>query len=191
MREQGITPDEQDLGFTLPDWLEHAPDPSGDPGFMVFSDDRLNEGQNSRPDPFEGNGGTPRRRHVYKSSEWVRVSPRVFRCRVTVASDAGEFTGEADGPEVPGIRAEISARATIEALNHAEGDIVLALKGARVLRVFESPMVVVGMYALNAGETASLVGACMVHNSVEQAAIQATLQAADRWLTWQAHHKQR
>ena len=185
MMEESLRSGDQDLDIQLPDWMDD-PNP-GDPGTMVFGDHPAP----ALDHPAAGNGqmseAPSRRRNIYKSSEWIRVSPLIFRCRVTVAADKGEFTGEADGPEVPGVRAEISARATIDALNQAEGgDLVLALKGARVLRVFETPMVVVAMYALNSGETASLVGSCMVHNSVEQATIQATLQAADRWLSWQA-----
>jgi hypothetical protein len=128
----------------------------------------------------------PRRRYIYRSCELTRVSPRVFRCRVTLYSAAGEFSGEAEGPDVPGGRAEIAARATLDALNKAEDDFVaLALKGARVLRVFDGPIVVVGVFGMNTGAT-PLVGACLVEDSVEQAATLAALQAADRWLAWEA-----
>jgi hypothetical protein len=128
----------------------------------------------------------PRRRYIYRSTQLTRIGPRAFHCKVVIVSAQGEFTGESEGPEFPGARAEIAARATIEALNKAEkGSVTLGLKGARLLRVFESPMVVVGVYGMNTGAT-PLVGLCLVDNSVEQAATLATLQAADRWLAWEA-----
>ena len=133
----------------------------------------------------------PRRRYIYRSSELTRITPNAFRCRVTIFSAAGEFRGEAEGPEFPGARAEIASRATLDALNKAEGgQVTLGLKGARVLRIFESPIVVVGVYGMNTGATA-LVGACLVDASVEQAATLATLQAADRWLSWEAKKRSR
>ncbi|HSG81392.1 MAG TPA: hypothetical protein VLC48_04005 [Gemmatimonadota bacterium] len=131
----------------------------------------------------------PRRRYIFRSTQMTRVAPKVFRCKVTIFSAAGEFSGESEGPEFPGARAEIAARATIEALNKAErGNVSIGLKGARVLRVFEAPMVVVGVYGMNTGAT-PLVGACLVENSVEQAATLATLQAADRWLAWESRKR--
>jgi hypothetical protein len=133
----------------------------------------------------------PRRRYIFRSTEMTRVAPRSYRCKVTIFSAAGEFSGEAEGPEFPGARAEIAARATIEALNKAErGAVSIGLKGARVLRVFEAPMVVVGVYGMNTGAT-PLVGACLVENSVEQAATLATLQAADRWLAWESRKRKK
>lgn len=128
----------------------------------------------------------PRRRYIYRSTQLTRTGPNAFHCKVVIVSAAGEFTGESEGPEFPGARAEIAARSTLEALNKAEkGNVTLGLKGARVLRVFESPMVVVGIYGMNTGAT-PLIGACLVDNSVEQAATLATLQAADRWLAWES-----
>lgn len=172
-------PDEDD--FLLPDWLMETDTPQGEGDLAV--EDLASVGVV----PGDESPGVPRRRYIFRSSEWTRVSPRLFRCGVTIVSSAGEFNGQAEGPEIPGVRAEIAARATLEALNSAEGDhVALALKGARVLRIFESPLVVVGLYGMNTGESTPLVGACLVRHSVEQAAILATLQAVDRWLSWQA-----
>ncbi|UCC74805.1 MAG: hypothetical protein JSV86_09730 [Gemmatimonadota bacterium] len=169
MSDEGRTPPERDDHIVLPDWLAEAPEQE-----LMRATAALAP-------------GIPRRRYIFKSTESERVSPRVYRCRVTIVSAAGEFKGKSEGPDIRAVKAEIAARAALDALNKAEGGkVVLALKGARVLRVFESPIVVVGVYGLNTGESAPLIGACMVHNSVEQAAILATLQAADRWLAWQA-----
>lgn len=186
MNDEGWDVDDQEFKFSLPEWLTESSAIPGDMAMLAFEQEMRGEGQ-AVDGGWEGEVALPRRRHVYQSSEWSRVSPRLFRCRVTISSPNGEYQGEADGPEIPGIRAEIAARATLDALNRAEGgDIAVALKGARVLRVFEAPIVVIGVYGLNTGETIPLVGAALVENSVEQAAILATLQAADRWLSWQA-----
>jgi hypothetical protein len=169
MSDEGRFPPEQDDDIVLPDWLADEPE-----------QDLMRATAALAP-------GIPRRRYIFKSTESERVSPRVFRSRVTIVSAAGEFKGQAEGPEIRAVRPEIAARAALDALNKAEGGTVaLALKGARVLRVFDTPIVVVAVYGLNTGETTPLIGVCLVHNSVEQAAILATLQAADRWLAWQA-----
>jgi hypothetical protein len=170
-----------------PDWLAEGGVPEEQ---LVAAIQEAAQPPSQEPEAAPGSAqvvpAVPRRRYIYRSTELVRVGPQLFRCKVTVFSAAGEFVGEAEGPEFPGARAEIAARATLDALNQAEGgDITLGLKGARVLRIFESPIVVVGVYGLNSKAT-PLVGACLVDNSVEQSATLATLQAADRWLAWEA-----
>ncbi len=166
MKGEGRIPDND---FELPDWLAEAPEQE-----LIRATAALAP-------------GIPRRRYIFRSAESERLTPRLCRCRVTVVSAGGEITGEAEGPDIRGMRAEIAARAALDALNKAErGKVALALKGARVLRVFGTPIVVVGVYGLNTGEGTPLVGACFVHTSVEQSAILATLQAADRWLAYQA-----
>ncbi|UCF20879.1 MAG: hypothetical protein JSU87_05600 [Gemmatimonadota bacterium] len=129
----------------------------------------------------------PRRRHIFRSSEWTRIDGNQVRGKVTVVSAVGESSGEAQGPDVPGVRAEIAAQATLQALARAEGgEVSLALKSARVLRFMDNPIVVVGIYGVNGGEMFPLLGACLVLSSVEHASILATLQAVDRWLAWRA-----
>jgi len=169
MNDEGRTPPGRGDDIGLPDWLAEAPEQE-----LMRATAALAP-------------GIPRRRYIFRSAESERLTPRLCRCRVTVVSASGEITGEAEGPDIRGMRAEIAARAALDALNKAErGKVALALKGARVLRVFGTPIVVVGVYGLNTGEGTPLVGACFVHTSVEQSAILATLQAADRWLAFQS-----
>ena len=180
MSDEFTRPPEQEDEFLLPDWLMETDAPEEE-------DLAVEDGARIALGLSDDGQGVPRRRYIFRSSEWTRVSPRLFRCGVTIVSSRGEFNGEAEGPEIPGVRSEIAAKATLDALNRAEGEhIALALKGSRVLRIFESPLVVVGLYGMNTGESTPLVGACLVRHSVEQAAILATLQAVDRWLAWQA-----
>lgn len=134
-----------------------------------------------------------RRRHLYRGLESARVPPCGFRCRVKIAVHDREYTGEAEGPDVPGARAEIAAQATLAALQSAgeAENTALALHGAKVLNAFDRPVVVAWVYGLEAGEATPLVGACPVRDSIEQAAIQATLQATDRWIAWKASRQAR
>jgi hypothetical protein len=124
-----------------------------------------------------------KRRHVYRSYESSRISAHAFRCRVTLSTNGHEYVGEAEGPSVPGVRAEIAAKATLDALCSAEnGRVILSLMTARVLRFSDMPLVVVSVYGMNEEEINRLVGVSVVENSEEQAAILATLQATDRWI---------
>lgn len=173
-------------GELYPDWMVEALELEPDGGMsFVHRGSRpqtLPVGsrvQNEVPD-------VPRRRHLYLGFESSRVPPRGFRCRVMIQLDGNEYIGEAEGPEIPGVRAEITARAMLDALQKAEGDRVeLALLGARVLRVFDRPVAVVGVYGLD-DQVRPLIGACLVRESIEQAAALATLQATNRWVTWEA-----
>jgi len=123
------------------------------------------------------------RRHVYRSFESSRISAHAMRCRVKLSSNGREFVGEAEGPSVPGVRAEIAARATLNALSVAEREkLVLSLMAARVLRFSDMPLVVVSVYGMSDEEVNRLVGVSVVDASEEQAAILATLQATDRWI---------
>lgn len=124
-----------------------------------------------------------KRRHVYRSYESSRISAHAFRCRVTLSTNGHQYVGEAEGPSVPGVRAEIAAKATLDALCSAEnGRVILSLMTARVLRFSDMPLVVVSVYGMNDEEINRLVGVSVVENSEEQAAILATLQATDRWI---------
>ncbi len=170
--------------FTFPDWLsgidagadEAAATPHGPqakPGSEIPS-------ATDRPPPPEV---PPRRRYVYRSYESSRVEAHKLACRVTLSSAGREYTGVAEGAAIPGVRADIAARATLNAVANAEkGAVVLSLIAARVLRFVDLPLVVVSVYGVNGDEVKRLVGAAPVDNSEEQAAVLATLQATDRWL---------
>ena len=186
MWNENMTPAKPDLQFPLPYTMHKRRTPAaGPPGSPELEGNR-------RDGAGAGAGGarTARRRNTYVTSQSTRVAPGQFRCQVTIAGPVGEFTGAADGPETPGLRCEIFARAAIDALSKAEGSSIdLALKRARVVRFLEAPLVVVTLKASNGEPTDNLMGACLVHNSTEEAAVEATLGAADRWLAWQASKK--
>lgn len=176
-----------------PDWMIDALEMDGEMNepLVETADPDLDSNEDPSfealvPETAQALESPPRRRHIFRGFESSRVQPHGVRCRVTIALEDQEFEGMAQGPEVPGMRAEIAARATLEALGRAEGDrISMALQGARVLRVFDRPVVIVGVYGVDQRKTRSLIGACLVTDSVEQAAVLATLQATNRWITIQ------
>lgn len=128
--------------------------------------------------------GMPSQPQVYLSYQSYRVSPNVLRCWVTIRSNGHEMVGMADGPSLPGVRAEIAAKATLDALSAAEsGSIDLSLVAARVLRFADLPLAVVSVHPADDEAINPLVGAYIVEGSEEKAAIMATLRATDRWIT--------
>lgn len=127
------------------------------------------------------------RRHLFRGLEVEHVRPHRVRARVRIALEDREFEGESVGADVPGVRAEVAARAALDALQKAEGSgFELALQGAKVVRAFDRKLVVVGVYALRGRDVTSLVGAALVRDSVEQAGVLAALQATNRWVAWAA-----
>lgn len=177
-----------------PSWLEEALEvegervggegaPSKTPGTGGLWD--ASEGAEA-----SGPHGTIPRRHLYRGFESARLIPHRFHARVRVGLGDQEFVGEAEGADVPGARVEVAARATLAALQKAEGNRVeLALQGAKLVRAFDRSVVVVGVYGLNHRDVTFLVGASLARDSIEHAAILATLQATGRWLAWAAGRK--
>ncbi len=169
--------------FTFPDWLSGI-DAAVEEALVTagLSPSPASEvaAAPKRPPPPDA---PPRRRYVYRSFESSRVEAHKLACRVTLASAGREYSGVAEGAAIPGVRADIAARATLNAVSSAEdGAVVLSLIAARVLRFVDLPLVVVSVYGVNGDEVKRLVGAAPVDNSEEQAAVLATLQATDRWL---------
>lgn len=186
------TPMDADPDSIYPDWMVEALDLEldGSPQLRIVQRGGSEAAITAHELP-DRSSRVPRRRHLYLGFESSRVPPRGFRCRVMLQLDGYEYVGEAEGPEIPGVRAEITARATLDALHKAENEeIQLALLGARVLRVFDRPVAIVGVYGLD-DEARPLIGACLVRESIEQASALATLQATNRWITWQAARQDR
>lgn len=173
----------EDFASFYPSWLDGSNEPPADEdsGAHAGAQSHMTEGAQAAA----GTHSTlPRRRHVYRSHESSRLPPHGFRCQVKLVSQGQEYVGAAEGAAVPGARADIAARATLDAVVKAEGKkVVLSLMAARVLRFVDLPVVIVAVYALNEEEVKRLVGGAIVENSEEQAAILATLQAVERWVS--------
>ena len=176
-----------------PNWLEEALEGAPNAGPFpeetdteTFSETGETEGA-GEDDGAWSPAGPVHRRHLYRGFESARLIPHRFHARVRVGLGDQEFVGEAEGADVPGARVDVAARATLVALQNAEANRVeLALQGAKLVRAFDRSVVVVGIYGLKGREVTFLVGASLARDSIEHAAILATLQATGRWLAWAA-----
>lgn len=120
-------------------------------------------------------------------------SERAHRVRMTVSVEwkGQQFTGEAEGPDLPRPRMEAVANAALRAVEAAirprlgERDrksFALALDGVEHLDAFGRRYVLVAVHALNGRDVRALAGASAVGDSQDRAVILATLQATDRWV---------
>lgn len=124
--------------------------------------------------------------HQVESERAQRV-----RMRVVVEWKGEQFTGEAEGPDLPRPRMEAVANAALRAVEAAirprlgERDrrsFSLALDGVELLDAFGRHYVLVAVHALNGRDVTALAGASAVGDSHDRAVILATLQATDRWV---------
>ncbi len=126
------------------------------------------------------------RTHRVESEQALRV-----RHRVEVEWKGRRFLGEASAAELPRVRLEAVATATLNAVTAAldsemdkeSGDgVTLALDGVKVVDAFDQKFVLVAVHALEARDVTALAGATVVEQSPDRAAILAALQATDRWV---------
>jgi hypothetical protein len=104
-------------------------------------------------------------------------------CRVTLRKGDQVFVGEAEGMENERLRIELAARATLTALQQAEGESrVLALEGCKSIDAFEREFVFVGITARAGRDTMLLTGSAEVRESPETAGVLAVLDATNRWV---------
>ena len=115
---------------------------------------------------------------------------RSHRMRIGVEIDwRGEtYEGEASGADLPRVRLETTARATVQAIETAvgavigEGQLALSVDGVKVMRAFDEKFVLVAIHAIHGRSITALAGAATVKDTVERAVILGTLQATDRWV---------
>ena len=130
---------------------------------------------------------TALKRWVYFEDVEVRRSrTRGVTCRVTLRAGDESYMGEAEGVESERSRAELAARATIQAIARARGaetnGAVLALDGCKLIDAFEREFVFVGVSARVDRETTILTGSCEIRDSAETASVLAVLDATNRWV---------
>jgi len=116
------------------------------------------------------------------------------RVRVAVSVEWGgeAYVGEAVGTDLPRSRLETVARATLSSIEKillVEGEqapstgVTLALEGVKETDAFDRSYVLVGVNAAHDRDVVSLAGAAPVEGTPERAAILATLQATQRWIS--------
>ncbi|UCF19303.1 MAG: hypothetical protein JSU87_15455 [Gemmatimonadota bacterium] len=122
------------------------------------------------------------RRYLFDGYEFERKMPQRIICRVRLRLDDQEFLGTAEGTDLERGRLNAAVQAVLNALEAAEEDVGFALDGVKQLDVFDLPIVVCAIYGLSGRTRTYLCGAAPVTESVEHAAILATLKATNRWI---------
>lgn len=112
------------------------------------------------------------------------------RHRVEIEWLGDKYTGVASSADLARAKLEAVAGAALEAVqsalsaNLAEGrrSITLSLDGVKVVDAFDRKFVLVAVHAMSGRDVARLSGTTVADESVDRAAILATLQATDRWV---------
>jgi hypothetical protein len=103
-------------------------------------------------------------------------------CKVTLRRGTEKFVGEAEGFESDRSRVELSARATMAAIQLGESELNLSLEGAKVVRAFDRELVLVGVVVRRGRNSMLLTGSCEIRDSAETASALAVLNATNRWV---------
>jgi len=110
-------------------------------------------------------------------------SSRSVACEVRLTLNGGEFVGREEAPDTETGRLGAAARATFTALEAALGEAPAALEGVTAVDADAGRYVLVLARGFAGRERVQLVGTARMRGAVEDAAVLATLQALDRWLT--------
>lgn len=108
------------------------------------------------------------------------VAGRYAVCRVTLRRDGVDFSGEGQAANTPQGRVMAAAQAAFAALAQIGGPEDLGLEGASLVEAHGRTFVVVAARALSGRRSIPLSGVAPVSRSPEEAAILASLQAANR-----------
>lgn len=173
----------EDLADRHPDdraQAEHAPPASAAKPAEPTRHHRQLERRGEAPAPRAAPAG---RRAEYRGIDLHIRGSHQIQCEVRIAHAGTELVGSAEGRDVPALRARTAAQATLDALSRTGPEAeALLLQDAQVVSALSGELVVVGVYALGEPEVVPLTGACRVLDSVEHAAVLATLQATNRWI---------
>lgn len=124
-------------------------------------------------------GGEPAR------LEYVRFESRRDAekcvCEVILRDADVQVVGSGSGPDTAAGRAEAAARAVLDAIEQARGELRLQLDGAVISASRGRSYVIVSAHALLDRMTVPLAGAAALARSPEEAGILAALQATNRW----------
>jgi len=119
----------------------------------------------------------------FEDVEVRRSRTRGVTCRVTLKKGDQSYIGEAEGAESQRSRAELAARATVQAIAQAEGDEnLLVLDGCKLVDAFEREFVFVAITARQGRESMFLSGSCEIRESAETASVLAVLDSTNRWI---------
>jgi len=110
-------------------------------------------------------------------------SARSVACEVRLSLDGTDYVGHAEAPDTESGRLGAAARATFAALEAALGEAPALLEGVVAVDADAGRYVLVLARGARGRDGAQLVGTARMRGAVEDAAVMATLQALDRWLS--------
>lgn len=104
-------------------------------------------------------------------------------CRVKLQKGESEHVGEAEGADYATVRLEVAASAVLRALEEAyDSRVRFVISDVSSTQVAGQPLVIVLVRAFAGRRSTTLPGVSRVHDSLEEAAILACLDATNRWV---------
>jgi len=104
-------------------------------------------------------------------------------CRVKLHKGESEHVGEAEGADYATVRLEVAASAVLRALEEAyDSRVRFVISDVSSTQVEGQPLVIALVRAFAGRRSTTLPGVSRVHDSLEEAAILACLDATNRWV---------
>lgn len=104
-------------------------------------------------------------------------------CRVKIHKGESEHVGEAEGADYATVRLEVAASAVLRALEEAyDARVRFVISDVSSTQVAGQPLVIALVRAFAGRRSITLPGVSRVHDSLEEAAILACLDATNRWV---------
>jgi hypothetical protein len=123
-----------------------------------------------------------RRGILFQKVEVVSSKPQKVMVQVTLEQGGEEVMAEEESADVPTMRAQAAARATVTALDGLIEEGTVDLAGVKFLEAFDTRYVFVGVNILTGRDSFLHAGSCEIKRGAEQAAAMAVLDATNRWL---------
>ncbi|HEX6693773.1 MAG TPA: hypothetical protein VF035_03615 [Longimicrobiales bacterium] len=125
----------------------------------------------------------PDLRFVYVGFDVRNATNRETVCHVTVRREREHYIGTGSGASTPQGRALAAAKGLISAIATARDRGDIALEDVAIVEAHGRSFVMVAAHVLMRRETIALTGVSQLVRSPEEAAILASLQAINRWLS--------
>jgi hypothetical protein len=122
-------------------------------------------------------------RFVYVGFDVRNATNRETLCHVTVRRAREHYIGTGTGASTPQGRALAAAKGLIAAVATARDRSDIALEDVAIVEAHGKTFVIVAAHVLMRRETIALTGVAILARSPEEAAILASLQAINRWLS--------
>jgi hypothetical protein len=127
----------------------------------------------------------PRGRLVFMSYD-ARTQPNhEMLCRVTVRHDKEQFSGTATGSSTTLGRAQAAARALFSAITEGREMDNFVLDDVALVQSLGRSFILVSAHAQDGRELLPLTGVALLTRAPEEAAILASLQAVNRWTSFE------